>query len=61
MVTFVVAAVFIFVVLAVFSGYLSGLPPVASLFLGAVFALAVDAIEAYGLYQRRPWSSSSSA
>jgi hypothetical protein len=56
MVTFVVAAAFIVVVLAVFSGYLSGLPPVASLFLGAVFALAVDAIEAYGLYLRRPWA-----
>jgi len=56
MVTFVVAAAFILVVLAVFSGYMSRLPPVASLFLGALFALAVDAIEAYGLYLRRPWA-----
>ena len=55
-VTFVVAAAFILVVLAVFSGYMSRLPPVASLFLGALFALAVDAIEAYGLYLQRAWA-----
>jgi hypothetical protein len=56
MVTFGVAATFILVILVVFSGYMGRLPPVASLFLGALFALAVDAIEAYGLYQRRPWA-----
>ena len=55
-VTFVVAAGFILFILAVFSGYMSRLPPATSVFLGSLLVLAVDATEAYGLYLRRPWA-----
>ncbi|HTK44702.1 MAG TPA: hypothetical protein VL749_05080 [Patescibacteria group bacterium] len=55
-VTFVVAAGFIVFILAVFSGYMSRLPPATSVVLGSLVVVAVDATEAYGLYLRRPWA-----